>query len=70
MNQKFSLAYLTVLNTPPDEIVYMAANAGYDYVSLGPIFMGLKDESNFSFYHVNEIPNVYVYCYMKMNGRK
>ena len=48
MEQKFSLAYLTVLNTPPDEMVYMAANAGYDYVSLRPIFMGLKDEPNFS----------------------
>src|SRR5690625_2082826 len=48
MEQKFSLAYLTVVNTPPPEMIYMAANAGYDYVSLRPIYMGLPGEPNYS----------------------
>ena len=45
---QFSLAYLTVLNTPPDKMVHIAANAGYDYVSLRPIYMGLQNEPNYS----------------------
>lgn len=48
MTQKFSLAYLTVVNTPPPEMIYMAKRAGYDYVSLRPIYMGLPGEPNFS----------------------
>lgn len=48
MEYQFSLAYLMVLNTPPNEMVHMAAEAGYDYVSLRPIYMGLKNEPNFS----------------------
>lgn len=48
MTQKFSLAYLTVANTPPPEMIYMAARAGYDYVSLRPINMGLPGEPDFS----------------------
>ncbi|WP_152655668.1 sugar phosphate isomerase/epimerase [Oceanobacillus sp. CFH 90083] len=48
MEQQFSLAYLTVINTPPPEMTYMAARAGYDFVSLRPINMGLAGESNFS----------------------
>src|SRR5699024_2116658 len=45
---QFSLAYLTVVNTPPNEMVHMAANAGYDYISLRPIYMGLPGEPNYS----------------------
>lgn len=48
MTQKFSLAYLTVVNTPPPEMIYMAERAGYDFVSLRPIYMGLPGEPNFS----------------------
>lgn len=48
MTQQFSLAYLTVVNTPPPEMTYMAARAGYDFVSLRPIYMGLPGEPNFS----------------------
>lgn len=48
MTQQFSLAYLTVANTPPPEMVYMAKRAGYDFVSLRPIYMGLPGEPNFS----------------------
>lgn len=48
MAQQFSLAYLTVLGCPPPEMTYIAARAGYDFVSLRPIFMGLPNEPNYS----------------------
>ncbi|WP_164215925.1 TIM barrel protein [Virgibacillus sp. YIM 98842] len=48
MTQQFSLAYLTVANTPPPEMVYMADRVGYDFVSLRPINMGLPGEPDFS----------------------
>ncbi|WP_040977924.1 sugar phosphate isomerase/epimerase family protein [Oceanobacillus jeddahense] len=48
MEQQFSLAYLSVINTPPPEMTYMAARAGYDFVSLRPINMGLPNEPDFS----------------------
>ena len=44
---RFSLAYLTVFGVPPPEMTYIAARAGYDYVSFRPIFMGLPGEPNF-----------------------
>ncbi len=44
---KFSLAHLTVLGCPPPEMTYIAARAGYDYVSFRPIFMGLPNEPNY-----------------------
>jgi len=46
--QEFSLAYLTVLGCPPPEMTYIAARAGYDYVSIRPIYMGLPGEPNFA----------------------
>ena len=48
MKQQFSLAYLTVSNTPPPEMIHLAARAGYDYVSLRSINMGLPGEPDFS----------------------
>ena len=48
MKQEFSLAHLTVLGLPPPEMTYVAARAGYDYVSLRPIYMGLPDEPNYA----------------------
>jgi sugar phosphate isomerase/epimerase len=33
-DRQYSLAYLTVLGSPPREVVEMAATAGYDFVSL------------------------------------
>lgn len=48
MNKQFSLAYLTVLGCPPDEMIEIAARAGYDFVSLRPIYMGLPGEPNYS----------------------
>ena len=40
----FSLAQLTVLNTSPVEISSMAAECGYDFVSMRQIYMGLPGE--------------------------
>jgi sugar phosphate isomerase/epimerase len=45
--RRFSLAYLTVFGCPPPEQTYIAARAGYDYVSFRPIYMGLAGEPNF-----------------------
>ena len=48
MKQAFSLAHLTVLGCPPPEMTYIAARAGYDYVSIRPIYMGLPGEPDYS----------------------
>src|SRR3989442_8613750 len=45
-NQKFSLAHLTVLALPPPQLVYLAARAGYDYVSPRLIHLGIPGEPN------------------------
>lgn len=45
---KFSLAHLTVLGCTPPEMTYIAARAGYDFVSIRPIYMGLPGEANYS----------------------
>ena len=45
--RQFSLAYLTVFGCPPPEMTYIAGRAGYDFVSLRPIYMGLAGEPNF-----------------------
>ncbi len=47
MSRKFSLAHLTVLGCPPPEMIYIASMAGYDYVSIRPIYMGLPGEPNY-----------------------
>jgi len=48
MAQQYSLAHLTVLACPPPEMVYVAARAGYDFVSPRPIYMGLPGEPNYA----------------------
>ena len=48
MAQQYSLAHLTVLGCPPPELVYVAARAGYDFVSPRPIYMGLPGEPNYA----------------------
>jgi sugar phosphate isomerase/epimerase len=48
MTKQFSLAYLTVLGCPPPEMTYIAARAGYDFVSLRPINLGLPGEPNYA----------------------
>jgi sugar phosphate isomerase/epimerase len=45
--RQFSLAYLTLFGCPPPEMTYIAGRAGYDFVSLRPIYMGLPGEPNF-----------------------
>ena len=44
MATRFSLAHLTVLGCTPPEATYIAARAGYDYVSLRILMMGLPTE--------------------------
>lgn len=48
MARQFSLAHLTVLGCAPPELIYIASRAGYDFVSLRPIFMGLPNEPNYA----------------------
>jgi sugar phosphate isomerase/epimerase len=48
---QFSLAHLTVLGCSPPEATRIAAGAGYDFVSLRVIFMGLANEPNYDLAH-------------------
>ena len=48
MRYEFSLAHLTVLGCPTPEMIYVAARAGYDYVSPRLIYMGLPGEPNYA----------------------
>ncbi|YCA45090.1 sugar phosphate isomerase/epimerase [Bacillus sp. JZ8] len=48
MTNRFSLAHLTTLGCTPPEMTYLAARAGYDFVSLRPIYMGLPGEPNYA----------------------
>ena len=47
MERKFSLVYLTSAASSPPEMIYQAARAGFDFVSLRTIAMGLPNELNF-----------------------
>ncbi len=47
MKNQFSLAHLTVLGCTPPEMTYIAARAGYDFVSLRLIPMGVAGEADF-----------------------
>lgn len=49
MSRKYSLAYLTIPGTNPIDHIKVAAEAGYDYVSLRPIPMHLPNEPLFQF---------------------
>ena len=49
MKRKFSLAYLTIPGTNPVDQIRIAAEAGYDFVSLRPIPMHLPNEPLFQF---------------------
>lgn len=48
MPYQYSLAHLTVLSCPPPELAYVAARAGYDYISPRLIYMGLPGEPNYA----------------------
>lgn len=47
MAQQYSLAHLTVLGCAPPEMTYIAARAGYEFVSIRCIYMGLPGEPNY-----------------------
>ena len=47
MKKRFSLAHLTVPGCAPPDLIYMAARAGYDAVSLRTIPMRLPNEPSF-----------------------
>ncbi|MBQ3437963.1 MAG: sugar phosphate isomerase/epimerase [Fusobacterium sp.] len=44
LKKEFSLAHLTAMSTSPLELVRIAANTGYDYVSIRQIYMNLPSE--------------------------
>jgi len=46
-SRKYSLAYLTIPGTTPEEMTYIASSAGYDYVSFRLIQMALPGEPDF-----------------------
>ena len=48
MTAQYSLAHLTVLGCAPPEMTYIAARAGYDFISIRPILMGLAGEPDYS----------------------
>ena len=48
MAAQYSLAHLTVLGCPPPEMTYLAARAGYDFISIRPILMGLPGEPDYA----------------------
>jgi sugar phosphate isomerase/epimerase len=48
MSRPFSLAYLTIPGTPPPDQIRIAAECGYDCVSLRTIPMGLPEEPQLS----------------------
>ncbi len=43
---QYSLSHLSVIGCPPPEMTYIAARAGYDYVSFRPIAIGAAGEPN------------------------
>src|SRR5579872_4561074 len=45
---KFSLAHLTVLGCAPPEATYIAAAAGYDFISFRIILLGLPGEPDYA----------------------
>jgi len=48
MSRKYSLAHLTTLGLAPPDMIYLAAAAGYDYVGIRPILMGVAGEQNYA----------------------
>lgn len=48
MKKQFSLAHLTVLGCAPPEMIYIAARAGYDFVSFRPILRGTPNEPKYA----------------------
>lgn len=63
MDFKFSLAHLTILKTTPVELSRIAAECGYDYVSIRQIYMGLPGEDRYELYNdpkmLNEVKAIF-----------
>ncbi|GAK12066.1 sugar phosphate isomerase/epimerase [Geomicrobium sp. JCM 19039] len=55
MSYQYSLAHLTALDLAPPELTYTAARAGYDFVSIRPIYMGLPNEPNYDLANKKEM---------------
>jgi sugar phosphate isomerase/epimerase len=49
MSTRFSLGHLTVLGCAPPEMTYIAARAGYDYVSFRMMMMGSSNEMTYNY---------------------
>jgi sugar phosphate isomerase/epimerase len=47
MENKFSLAQLTIIGCPPPEMAHIASRAGYDFVGYRPIPLGIPGEIAF-----------------------
>ena len=51
MKHLFSLVHLTNIHCPPPQLVYTAAKAGYDAVSIRTIPLGLAGEKPYDLAH-------------------
>lgn len=51
MKRRYSLAHLTALKCPPQDLIYYASEAGYDSVGLRPILMHVPGEVSHDFAH-------------------
>ncbi|MEW5980086.1 MAG: sugar phosphate isomerase/epimerase [Acidobacteriota bacterium] len=49
MTMQFSLAHLSILGCAPPELAYIAARAGYDFISPRLIMMGVPEEHNHNY---------------------
>ena len=47
MSYKFSLGHLTALQCSPPELVQIAADCGYEFASVRPVYFGLPGEPNY-----------------------
>lgn len=47
MKRRYSLAHLTALKCPTPELVYIAAQAGYDFISPRIVNLGIAGEGNY-----------------------
>src|SRR5438552_18803138 len=66
MKYEFSLAHLTILSCSPPDLIEIASEAGYDYVSLWPIAVSLN-ETKYSFGAVHNMYRIYQY-YLAATG--
>ena len=53
--QKISLAHLTAIECPPPELIWLASLAGFNYVGIRPIMLGLPGEKNYDLANLPEM---------------